>query len=556
MLLHLTIENFTIIQHLELEFKSGMTVLTGETGAGKSILIDALLLALGGRTDNRCVKAGEERCSITAEFAVQHLPAVRAWLEEHDLIAEEDCLLRRTLTADGRSRAFINGQAVPVQFLRELGSLLISIHGQHEHQSLLKADKQRFMLDAYAGHLMLVQKIQALYSSWQKKQEMLEELKLQSAQREAQLALLNYQVNELNQLALQPGEIELLDKEQRHHAHREQLLANVQQVLSLLSESEENTILQLLNKAQYLLASAQSIDETLASVNELISNAFIQLNEAESELRHYLDRIEFDPERLAFVEQRLSVIHELARKHRAPSNELPLIHQQLQATLTQLQNSDSAIEALEADIKQIASDYLENAKLLTAQRKEAAKQLTPAIEKHLQQLNMPGSSFAISFLPNDNKEFASYGLERLEFQVSTNPGHPLQSLAKIVSGGELSRISLAIHVLTAQKDTTPTLIFDEVDVGIGGSTAEVVGRLLQTLGQCVQVFCVTHLPQVAALGHQHFRVSKIIENDNTVTHVEALETENKIYEIARMLGGVKVTPQTLAHAREMVESTM
>ncbi len=553
MLQQLSIQYFTIIDTLDLEFKPGMTVLTGETGAGKSILIDALLLALGGRGDSNAIRQGHERCTIAAGFNIQNLPNVKEWLAEHELTnSEDECLLRRIINNDGRSRAFINGQAIPLQQLRELGGLLVSIHGQHEHQTLLKPEKQRFLLDAYAGHAPLAKKVHTLYNDWRNTQAELANLQAQNEQRQARQELLAYQTQELAQLDLQIDELKALDVEQRQLANADRLLTNCQQLLNVLAEQDEGNVLRLLTAAQTQLNALQTLTPSLKAAAELLNNADIQINEAVNELRHYFSQLELNPERLTWVETRLSDIYELARKHHIPPDELISLQIRLQHELQQLENSDTAITQLQNKITQLEKEYLSAAEKLSASRKKAAKQLMPHIENSMQQLNMPGGRFCVHFTPNTDQQPASYGLEKIEFLVSTNPGQTLQPLVKIVSGGELSRISLAIQVLTAQTDSTPTLIFDEVDVGIGGGTAEIVGRLLRQLADKTQVLCVTHLPQVAAQSQQHLQISKATENAITQTYVQDLNNNAKIQEIARMLGGVKITRQTLAHAKEML----
>lgn len=556
MLQHLSIQNFTIITTLDLEFKSGMTVLTGETGAGKSILVDALLLTLGGRTDSNLIQPGHERCSITATFALEKIPVVQQWLSDHDLASETECLLRRTINSDGRSRGFINGQAVPIQQLRELGNLLINIHGQHEHQTLLKPEKQRALLDAYAKHLPLVKRVQQLYTQWQQATQELSALEAEQQQRTARHDFLSYQINEFTKLALQPDELKQLDTEQKQLANAEQILTDYQKLLAILNEQEDANALDLLNTAQMQLQHLQSISPTLSNPIELLNNAIIQVEECLSELEHHFEKIELNPERLKIVEERLTAIHDLARKHRVPVDELFNLHTKLATELEQLANSDIRHQQLQTKIDGLKQEYSQAAQQLSQGRHRAAERLTPLICASMQELNMTGGQFAIKFTENLEQPFSPYGLERVEFYVSANPGQPLQPLAKVASGGELSRISLAIHVLTAQIDITPTLIFDEVDVGIGGGTAEIVGRLLRKLGETTQVLCVTHLPQVAAQGHQHLQVGKTTVNNITATKVHQLDKTAKIQEIARMLGGVKITKQTLAHASEMLEAVI
>jgi DNA repair protein RecN (Recombination protein N) len=553
MLQHLSIQNYTIISELNLEFDSGMTVLTGETGAGKSIIIDALLLALGHRADVQIITADCDRCVVTASFAIHKNSIVQQWLVEHELNNQDECILRRTITRDGRSRAFINDQAISLQLLRECGELLVSIHGQHAHQTLLKTDQQRDLLDAYAENDDLVAQVQTIYFSWRETQQVYEELKSKNDQRQSRLDFLNYQIAELSKLNLQKDELTQLDQDQKRLANAENLLSESHTALDLLNENEDGAILPWLNKVQNVLLAKQEIDVRLKNAADCVSNAIIQIEEAINELTHYCDQVDLDPERLNQVEQRLSLLHDAARKHKVAPEQLLNCYEQLQQELAQLTHSDEYLLELENKIKKLADDYQVAAQKLSASRKKAATKLATAVEKYLQQLNMSGGKFKIDIQALTEANLHRHGLEKIEFLVSTNPGQALQALNKVVSGGELSRISLAIHVLTAQSTATPTLIFDEVDVGIGGSTAEIVGRLLRQLANNAQVFCVTHLPQVAALGQQHFQVSKTVKNNKTSTAIKLLDQTNRIQEIARMLGGVKITDQTLAHAKEMVE---
>lgn len=552
MLSHLCIDNFTIISQLELEFKSGMTILTGETGAGKSILIDALLLTLGGRADSAAISPDKNRCTITASFDITQLPLAQEWLRNHELEKDTDCVLRRVITADGRSRAFINDQTVSIQSLREIGNLLVNIHGQHEHQTLLKPDKQRTLLDTYAAHLPLCKKVSETYTALRHAQEKLSQLKKESEQGIARQELLTFQVSELDKLNLQENELAELDRDQKQLANADRLLESSQMVFALLSENPEANVLSLLNTAAQQLLPLQKLDSKLTNALELLKSAAVQIEEANNDLSNYLEKLELNPERLQFVEQRLSAIYEMARKHRVAPTELLTHHHQLREALHHLNNGDSHLSALEQEIEKLSKDYQQAALELSDSRQKAAQRLEPFIQKSMHELGMPGGKFSIQF--EALTECSINGSERVEFYVITNPGQGLQPLSKVASGGELSRISLAIHVLTAANEAVPTLIFDEVDVGIGGSTAEIVGRLLRTLSESAQIFCVTHLPQVAALGHHHFQISKTLHENSTQTHARLLDKKTRIEEIARMLGGIKITKQTLAHAKEMIEA--
>ncbi len=554
MLSHIHIRNFAIVEELELDFFQGMTCITGETGAGKSIVIDALELVLGKRVDGSVLRHNEQRCDITVSFDLQNIPAAQAWLSEHDLNSEADneCLLRRTINPDGRSRAFINGQASTLTQLRDLGSLLINIHGQHEHQLLLKRDKQRHLLDTYAGHIKLVKELRTCYQNWHNKQSQINQLQQANEERQHRLDLLRYQIQELNDLALQEGELASIEAEHKQLANAEQIIAQCQQSLNLISEEEGLNSLALLYQAQAQLVEQTHHDERLAATNELLNNAVIQTQEASNELRHYLDNINIDPERLRHLEQRLSLIHDLARKHHAEPEQLVELHQRLNAELNQLENCDEHIENLRDAIAKLSTEYDKLAHKLSASRKKAAKKLATAINQQMQTLGMTGGKFAIEFATLEKSQKAADGYERIEFTVSANPGQPLLPLNKVASGGELSRISLAIQAITAQRDDTPSLIFDEVDVGIGGGTAEVVGGLLRQLGERAQIICITHLPQVAAQGHYHYQVMKHTGATSTHSDIRLLDEAQRVEEIARMLGGVKITKNTLAHAKEML----
>lgn len=551
MLKHLHIRNFAIVDNLELEFHSGMSVLSGETGAGKSILLGALGLTLGDRADSSILSPGAERAEISASFDVADLPAVSAWLEERELEMDGECILRRTVSADGRSRGYINGQPAPVQALRELGEQLVDIHGQHAHQSLLKRDVQRQLLDAFAGHLPLVRETSTAFRHWQRLQQEYEQLSRISSERDARQELLRYQVEELATLNLQPRELEELDREHDRLANASRLIEGSQNAVSRLYEGDELSVAALLEHTLSELRELQSIDATLGNSCEMLDSALIQVKEAAGELRHYADGLELEPEQLAQLEQRLSAIHDLARKHRVDPDALPSLQEQLQQELEQLEDADNRLQGLQGMIDAARKEYDKLARKLSTGRQKAAGQLSTAVSKNMQELGMGGGRFDIQLQPLD-KGPSAHGLEGVELQVSANPGQPLRPLGKVASGGELSRISLAIQVITAGQEGIPTLVFDEVDVGVGGGVAEMVGRQLRRLGESRQVLCVTHQPQVAAQGHHHFRISKQADGKQTRTRVEAVDGEIRVEEVARMSGGLKITEQTLEHARELI----
>ena len=553
MLTHLHIRNFALVEALELSFEQGMSVLSGETGAGKSILLDALSLTLGDRADSTVVRHGSERAEISASFTTARLPAVTAWLEEHELAMDDECILRRTVGADGRSRAFINGQPTPLQMLRELGEQLVDIHGQHAHQSLLKREVQRQLLDDYAGHGPLLKQLTQSFLQWQRLGQELEQLQRLAAERDSRLELLRYLVEELAALQLQVEELAALDEEHSRLANVSQLQEGAQRAAAQLYEEEETALLSRLQRSVRELQLLQAIDPALATTTELLEGATIQLLEATGELRHYLDALDNDPQRLHVVEQRLAAIHELARKHRVEPVQLPPLLEQLQQELAQLESAGSRLDGLQLKINATLADYRLAADKLSAGRARAAGRLAKLIGDNMQELGMGGGRFDITLTPIEAIASA-HGQENVEFQVSANPGQPLRPLSKVASGGELSRISLAIQVITAGKQGIPTLIFDEVDVGVGGGVAEMVGRQLRALGKERQVLCVTHQPQVAAQGHHHFRTSKSSDKGDTRTTVEVIEGEQRVAEVARMSGGIDISEQTLSHARAMLSA--
>ncbi len=551
MLRHLHVKDLAIVDSLELELGPGLTALTGETGAGKSILIDALGLALGDRADSGMIRAGRERAEITAVFDLSDQVEAAAWLEEHDLDDGGECILRRVLNVRGRGRAFINGSPAPIQSLQALGDSLVDIQGQHAHQSLLRRDRQRLLLDAYAGHEPLAAEVANLYRGYRREQEQLDALRAAAADRATRIDFLRHQVGELLDLGLEPEELRQLDEEHARLSHAGQLQETCGQTIALLYE-DEASVNGLLGRAAADIARLQAIDPALGETRELLEAALIQVDEASSNLRHYAAGLDMDPRQLERVEQRLAAIHDLARKHRVTPEELPARQAALQADLDQLENADVHLSELEQRVEALRGDYMEQARELSAQRHAAAARLGEQVTAAMQELGMAGGRLAVELEAVPEDQPAPGGLERPEFLVSANPGQAPQPLAKVASGGELSRISLAIQVVTAQCGQVPTLIFDEVDVGIGGRVAEIVGQLLRRLGESRQVLCVTHLPQVAAQGHGHLRVRKHSKKQETRAEITPLVEQDRVDEIARMLGGIEITEQTRAHATEMI----
>ncbi|CAD5106377.1 DNA repair protein RecN [Zestomonas carbonaria] len=554
MLVHLSVHNYAIVEHLDLELERGMTVITGETGAGKSIMLDALGLALGDRADSDAVRPGAEKADILASFDLHDIPEARAWLGERDLDNDGQCLLRRVITAEGRSRGYINGTPCPLGDLKALGELLIDIHSQHEHQSLLKPDTHRRLLDEYAGSQELARQVQLAAQRWQQTRQELERLSRSGDEQRARHQLLSYQLEELDNLALGENELEQLEQEHKALANAGSLIGACQQVLELCSESDAGNVLSALTSSLHRLTAFPHIGGALGEAVNLLASAQIQVEEAVGELNRFIDHFDADPQRQQQLEERLDSIYTLARKHRVQPGELHELQQRLFEELESLNADDQAVERLGEELAAYARHYQEKATELSARRGAAADTLAKAVESEMQRLGMPGGRFAIELRPREQDDPHPAGLEQLEFLVSANPGQPLKPLAKVASGGELSRISLAIQVITAQTSRVPTLVFDEVDVGIGGPTAEVVGQLLRRLGERGQVLTVTHLPQVAAQGHQHLFVHKARGKESTQTAVANLAQEGRVEEIARMLGGVDLTEESLAHARKMVGS--
>lgn len=554
MLTHLSVQNFTLVDLLELELNSGMTVITGETGAGKSILLDALGLALGDRAESDRVRAGRERADICATFDVSNIPRARQWLDQHDLDSDSDCLLRRVVTREGRSRGYINGQSAPLSQLKELGEMLLDIHSQHAHQSLLKADTHRRLIDDYANHQQLAQQCKQHYRQWQQAQQRYIEWRDNAEEITARAQLLSYQVQELDALNLEEGELAKLEAEQRQLASAETILQS-SQTIAQICEDDEAGLLASMHKVLHILHGVQDKPDALATAEELLQSAQIQIHEAQHEINHHIDSFEMDPERLIAIEERLSTCYEIARKHRIAPEELRQFHLTLSTELERLGGDEGQLDTLEAEAKDTKSTFMQCAEKLSAQRHKAAKKLQKAINQQLHDLAMKNAMVNIAISTQADQPSAC-GIDDIEFLISTNPGQPPKSLAKVASGGELSRVSLAIQVVTAQSSTTPTLVFDEVDVGIGGATADIVGDLLRKLGEQGQILCVTHLAQVASKGHQHIQVHKQTDKRSAQSTLIELNGDDKIMEIARMMGGAQMTKQTIAHAREMLEMAL
>ncbi len=560
MLLSIDIRNFAIIKSLQLDWRAGMTVITGETGAGKSIVIDALGLTLGERADHSMIRAGAKQAEISALFEVCPSSATHHWLEENALNDSEECdnngsdsvecILRRVIVRQGRSKCYINGRSATQSQLKQLGSLLVDIHGQHAHQSLLKTKEQLNLLDRYANHPDLVDNVRLAYQQLKTIEARKAGLDEQKQARDAKRELLTYQVEELITANPEQSILDNLENEHKQAATSQDRLNLAQQALISLSEDESNSAITLLNLSIAQLSKLTSLDPELNHLLETLSDAESLLQEAGAELNDYRQQLNCDPQKLEALDQQLSQFHDLARKHHISLPELPEHFVTLQNELQQLNADDSELNQIQQEYDQSIKDYLQQAKLLTASRQKTARLLEKLVTKKIQPLAMEGGQFSIQ-LKNKVEQTSASGMEDIEFMVSANPGQPLQPLNKVASGGELSRISLAISVITSEQQLVPCIIFDEVDVGIGGATAETVGRLLKLLAQGRQVLCVTHQPQVASCGNQHLVANKTKRSDSTSTEVNQLNEKQRIEEIARMLGGKVISEKTLSHATEM-----
>ena len=548
MLRSLSIKDFVIVDQLELEFSAGLTVLTGETGAGKSILIDALSLALGERAESGVVRANCEKAEISAEFDVSNLLELKAWLEDSELAGGNTCLLRRVIYTDGRSRGFINGSTATMQQLREAGDLLVDIYSQHAHHSLLKTANQRALLDDFAGAASLVTQVSAAHRQWRNLFERRTEMERNASAYAEELAELRDQVRELAQLGANAEEWEILQQEHSRLTHAASLISGGEECRELLTEGEL-TVSRQLSAVQHILQELAQYDPEMQEALDSLGSASILIEEADRFLKKYLDRAELDPERLNEVEARIQAIHAAARKYRSRPEDLAALLQTWQTRMAELEGVGDG-GSLAQEEASARAQYQQFAEKLSAERNTAAKNLSTQVSAEMQRLALSGGRFEISLtaLPEGNV----YGLEQVEFLVSGHAGMEPKLLSKVASGGELSRISLAIRVVTAQQGSTPTMIFDEVDVGIGGGVAEIVGQLLQRLGVSRQVLVITHLPQVAAQGAHHMVVSKTTSNGQTLSHIAALDEALRVEEIARMLGGVEITDTTRKHAAEML----
>ena len=555
MLTQLTINNFAIVRQLEIELAKGMSVITGETGAGKSIAIDALELCLGQRIETSMVREGQERAEICATFFIEPTNPAYQWLQEQELQDPDnpsDCILRRVINADGRSKAFINRTPVSASQLKEIGQYLIHINGQHASQLLLKNDYQLQLVDTFAHHNDLLAQMREDYRAWKNLQTQVKNFQQKVAENEAKKQLLQYQVEELDEFALRPNEYLELEEDQRRLSNSEQLTQLSQSALQLLSENETVSIDSMLYRATQYIDELSELDPRYASVQTMLNDALIQVQEATSEVQHLASHIEQDPMLLQEIEQRLEQALQLARKHNVKPEELVEWHQKLKAELTALLDFSESEERLILEEKAAFEKMQNTAKQLHESRCQAAEKLAQQVTHSIKGLAMENAEFFIE-VNSDLTKVAANGADNIVFTLRSNLGQQAQPLAKVASGGELSRISLAIQVLTSDQSAIPTLIFDEVDVGISGKTASVVGKLLRQLGDKCQVLCVTHLPQVACHGHHQFNVEKFTVDDKTETKMTALSQEERVSALARLLGGSEITELALANAKEMLD---
>ncbi|WP_130618704.1 DNA repair protein RecN [Dyella amyloliquefaciens] len=552
MLTSLYVRHFAVVEEAEIAFGPGLTVVSGETGAGKSLLVDALMLLAGARADSGMVRAGSDRAELTAEFDLSDLPEAREWLRREELDEEDTCQLRRVIRAEGSSRAWINGRPANASQLGELATLLVEIHGQHEHQALLSRAHQLELLDAYAGNEALVSQVRELATQWRELGQRIRKLS-GGDDREQRIELLRHELDELEKWALPPEQLVELETSHKRLANAGRLAEGAGGVVELIDGDSEFALRRALGRAQLEMSKLAMLDDRLAPLLELLDNASIQLTEASDGLGRYALDVDLDPERFSEVDTHLTRLHELSRRHRVPTAELHDKAATLRDELAELEGAGDAVDKLSRQRQQLQQRYDEHAATLSRSRQEAASRLGDEVSALMAELGMSGGRLVIELEATGESDPDVQGQERCELLVSANPGQPPRPLRKVASGGELARISLAIEVATLGKDTIGTMVFDEVDTGIGGAVAEVVGQKLRALGGERQVLCVTHLPQVAAQGHAHLRVSKASDGESTHTRIEKLDANGRRDELARMLGGVEITRETKAHAKQMLD---
>lgn len=554
MLTQIHIRDLATIEELQLTLNNGCTMITGETGAGKSIFIEAIELALGGRASGNLVRPGKDKAEISLSFDISEFPKVIESLKSLDLYQDTpECIIRRVITSDGRSRSYVNGSPSTLQLVKELGEWLFHLHGQHEQQVLLKSETQRDMLDRFADHLSLTAQVKSLAETWRSLTQDIEDLREQSQDRLNQSEFLRFQLEELLLLKLFPGEWETLETEHHRLTHAEELLRHLQQAVTQIADNEDQNAMSLLHDIRKNLESIQTVEPRAQEWLQSLHSITIQLADLESELRSYQESTDLDPEKLRLLDERVSQIFSLSRKHKIAPKDLPGLQSRLTEDLKALDNSDVKLNELQARQNDIEKLYQQAAHQLSLSRLKAGAKLEKEISAIIRSLSLPHGEFKIA-LEKEHTSLSPHGNEKIIFLIKTNPDQSLQPLFKVISGGELSRLSLAAHLALANRTSIPTLVFDEVDTGLSGATAEKIGKLLRKLGGSYQVFCVTHQPQVAACGHHHLLVEKYFMKNCTHTRLRMLSPEEKTREIARMLGGEKITEKTLEHAREVLES--
>lgn len=559
MLSHLSVKNFAVVKEINIAFETGMTAMTGETGAGKSIAIDALSLCLGERADASAVRKGADKAEIIAYFSLLDAPLARAWLDENDVVLDDDpntCFIRRLISKEGRSKAFINGVPVALQQLKQLGQFLLAIHGQNTHLQLLKDEVQRKLLDDFAEHGPLLSATASAYKHWQQLAKELSALEQAAQQRADREQLLSYQVAELDEFALAEGEFSELEAEHKRLSNGQTLLEEAQKSFYHLYEADEFNALSAIQTSIDKLSNLEDHDPALTPIVAMLNEAAIQVEESANELRSYCDQLEIDPMRLQQVEKRFAQAMELARKHQVMPETLYDHHQQLAEELAGLSADTQRLTSLQEELDSSHAEYIAASEKLSQSRCNAAGKLAGMVQTQIRTLNMPHAEFYIDVTYGEQARPSATGMDTVVMKVATNPGQPQDRLDKVVSGGELSRIGLALQVISRDTSLTPTMIFDEVDTGISGPTASIVGQLLRRLGKENQVMCVTHLPQVAAQAHNQLFVTKTTENSETQTHILALTEQARIDELARLLAGDKITPNALANAKELLDNAL
>lgn len=552
MLSSIQIKDFAIIDHIELDLSSGMTALTGETGAGKSIMVDALMFVTGSRSGTEIIRHGCDKAEVTATFMTPRNPLIDEWFKSQELDQDAECILRRLMGKDSRSRAWVNGQAMPVQALRHLGELLVDVHGQMEFQSLMKRSAQRELLDQHGQHAALIERVSINWQQLKTLRQQKADTERSAQDRNERLNLLRYQLTELEALAPQADELTELSVERQRHTHSGKLAQGVRQLAEILREADAHNAENVLSRAVAVARQLGAIDTRINSTIQLLDEALIACREAANSVQHYESELDADPARQEWVEQRLAALEAAARKHRVSVEELPLIQQRCHDEVTRLESLEFTLEQLNTQIEVANKHFVTACKALSKARHAVATTLSERVTNLMQTLGMPGGRFVIQLTQLSDEDANEHGADDIEFLVSANPGQPPKALAKVASGGELSRISLSIQVAAVESIPCPTLVFDEVDAGVGGSVAEMVGRQLRTLGERAQVLCVTHLPQVASQAHAQVRVAKLTDGKHTRTMLENLSQNARIEEIARMLGGTEITRVARQHAEEML----